>query len=403
MKDKVWRDAVTNEVVALEDQGTWDITDLPPGKAAIGCQWIFKIKYNTDETVERHKARLVVLGNKQIEGEDFKEMFAPVVKMTTVRSLLRIVAAKKWEIHQMDVQNAFLHGDLEEEVYMKLPPGFAHSDPNKVCRLRKSLYGLRQAPHCWFAKLSQALIKFGFIQSYSDYSLFSYTKDDCVIKVLVYVDDLVIASNDLPRLIKFKAYLNQCFRMKDLGKLKYFLGIEVARSEEGIFLSQRKYILDIVAETGLLGCKPASTPMEQNHQLAADDGPLFADPSQYRRLVGKLVYLSISRPELCYSIHLLSQFMQKTCPAHWDAALRVVRFLKGSPDQGILLRADATLDLSVYCDADWSSCPTSRRSLSSCVVMLGGSPIAWRTKEQDTVSHSSAEAEYRSMRLQIES
>ena len=210
----------------------------------------------------------------------------------------------------MDVHNAFLLRDLEEEVYMKLPPWFTNSDPNKVCRLRKSLYGLRQAPRCWFAKLSQALIKFGFTQSYSDYSLFSYTKDDCEIKVLVYVDDLVIASNDLPRLIKFKAYLSQCFRMKDLGKLKYFLGIEVARSEEGIFLSQRKYILDIVAETGLLGCKPTSTPMEQNHQLAADDGPLFADPSQYRRLVGRLVYLSISRPELCYSIHLLSQIMQ---------------------------------------------------------------------------------------------
>ena len=359
--------------------------------------WVFKIKYNADGTVERHKARLVVCGNRQIEGEDFNETFAPVVKMTTVRGLLRLAAAKNWEVHQMDVHNVFLHGDLEEEVYMRFPPGFSHSDPKKVCRLRKSLYGLRQAPRCWFAKLSQALFKFGFEQSYSDYSLFTYSRNGTEIRVLVYVDDLVIACNNSDKLTKFKAYLGKCFHMKDLGKLKYFLGIEVARSAEGIYISQRKYVLDIIAETGLLGSKPVSTPMEQNHKLASDDGPLLSDPKKYRRLVGRLVYLSISRPELCYSIHILSQFMQAPTEAHWEGALRVVRFLKGCPGQGILLKADANLELSVYCDADWSSCPSSRRSLSSFVVLLGGSPIAWRTKKQDMVSLSSAEAEYRSM------
>lgn len=137
----------------------------------------------------------------------------------------------------MDFHNAFLHGDLEEEVYMKFPPGFSHSDPTKICWLRKFLYGLQQAPRCWFAKLSQALIKFGFEQSYEDYSLFSFIKGDVEICVLIYVDDLVIASNNLDRLEKFKAYLCICFHMKDLGRLKYFLGIEVARSDEGIFLS----------------------------------------------------------------------------------------------------------------------------------------------------------------------
>lgn len=264
--------------------------------------------------------------------------------------------------------------------------------------MRKSLYGLRQAPKCWFAKLSQALIKFGFVQSYSDYSLFTYSHDGTEIRVLVYVDDLVIASNNPDKLAKFKAYLGKCFHMKDLGKLKYFLGIEVARSAEGIYISQRNYVLDIVIETGLLGSKPVSTPMEQNHHLASDDGPLLADPQKYRRLVGRLVYLSISRPELCYSIHILSQFMQAPTEAHWEGALRVVRFLKGSPGKGILLKADANLELSVYCDADWSSCPSSHRSISSFVVLLGGSPIPWKTKKQDMVSLSSAEAEYRSMR-----
>ena len=163
------------------------------------------------------------------------------------------------------------------------------------------------------------------------------------------------------------------------------------------FLSQRKYVLDIVGETGLLGSKPAGTPMEQNHKLASDDGPMFSDPGQYRRLIGRLVYLAISRPELSYSIHLLSQFMKAPREDHWHAAIRVVKFLKGCPGQGILLSSDPKLDISLYVDADWSNCSTSRRSLSAHVVFLGGSPICWKTKKQKTVSLSSAEAEYRAM------
>ncbi|CAA7047384.1 unnamed protein product [Microthlaspi erraticum] len=175
---KVWNNAMGTEVDALEQKRTWDICDLPPGKEALECLWVYKTKYKSDGTIERYKARLVVQGNHQVEGEDYDETFAPVVKMNTVRSVLRLVAAKNWEVYQMDVNNAFLHGDLEEEVYMKLPPGFRHSHPGKVCRLRKSLYGLKQAPRCWFKKLSDALLRFGFEQSYDDYSLFSYSHKD---------------------------------------------------------------------------------------------------------------------------------------------------------------------------------------------------------------------------------
>nr|AAD19784.1 putative retroelement pol polyprotein [Arabidopsis thaliana] len=394
---KVWNDAMFTEVDALEINKTWDIVDLPPGKVAIGSQWVFKTKYNSDGTVERYKARLVVQGNKQVEGEDYKETFAPVVRMTTVRTLLRNVAANQWEVYQMDVHNAFLHGDLEEEVYMKLPPGFRHSHPDKVCRLRKSLYGLKQAPRCWFKKLSDSLLRFGFVQSYEDYSLFSYTRNNIELRVLIYVDDLLICGNDGYMLQKFKDYLSRCFSMKDLGKLKYFLGIEVSRGPEGIFLSQRKYALDVIADSGNLGSRPAHTPLEQNHHLASDDGPLLSDPKPYRRLVGRLLYLLHTRPELSYSVHVLAQFMQNPREAHFDAALRVVRYLKGSPGQGILLNADPDLTLEVYCDSDWQSCPLTRRSISAYVVLLGGSPISWKTKKQDTVSHSSAEAEYRAM------
>ncbi|KAL9225842.1 hypothetical protein vseg_001721 [Gypsophila vaccaria] len=297
----------------------------------------------------------------------------------------------------MDVHNAFLHGDLSEEVYMRLPPGFSHGLTGKVCRLRKSLYGLRQAPRCWYAKLAQSLCSYGFIHSPSDHSLFVYRKGVVILNVLVYVDNLVIAGNDGDAISDFKSYISRCFHMKDLGKLKYFLGLEVARNASGIFLCQRKYALDLVSETGFLGSKPAHVLMEENHRLAlATDSPL-EDSSKYRRLVGKLIYLTLTRPDICYSVHILAQFMQTPTQSHWDAVLRVVRYIKGSPGQGIFLRANMPLVLEAYCDSDWSSCPISRRSLSAYFIFLGGSPISWKTKKQTTVSRSSAEAEDRAM------
>lgn len=356
-----------------------------------------KIKYNSDGSVERLKARLVVFGNHQIAGIDYNETFAPVAKMVTVRAFLAIAVSKNWELHQMDVHNAFLHGDLNEEVYMKLPPGFGSTQPNMVCRLQKSLYGLKQAPRCWFAKLVTALKVYGFLQSYADYSLFTFTKGVIQLNVLVYVDDLIISGNNSAALAIFKKYLSTRFHMKDLGVLKYFLGIEVARSPTGIFLCQRKYSLDIISATGLLGAKPASFPIEQNHRLAHASGNSLPNPEPYRRLVGRLFYLTVTRPDLAYSVHILSQFLQAPKNEHWEAALRVVRYLKGSPGQGILLRADSPLSLTGWCDSDWAACPLTRRSLTGWLVFLGHSPISWKTKKQQTVARSSAEAEYRSM------
>ena len=397
MRDPRFREAMSSEVVALERERTWDVVDLPKGKKALSNQWIHKIKYNADGTVERYKSRLVVCGNKQTEGVDYDETFAPVAKLTTVRTMLEVGVALNWEIHQMDVHNAFLHGDLKEEVYMKLPQGFQTDDPSKVCRLKKSLYGLKQAPRCWFAKLTSALKTFGVKQSYADYSLFTYIKDGKSLRVLVYVDDLVIAGNDLVMLEKFKVYLSKCFKMKDLGEMKYFLGIEIARGPQGMFLSQRKYALDIVAEAGLLGFKPVTTPMEQNHKLLSDKGPLYKDPARFRRYVGRLVYLAITHPELCYSIHVLSQVMHQPREVHWDAVVRILKYLKGCPGQGVMLKAVSDLRVRTFCDSDWASCPNTRRSLSAFIVLLGDSPISWKTMKQDTVSHSSAEAEYRSI------
>ncbi|MCI00073.1 hypothetical protein A2U01_0021089, partial [Trifolium medium] len=232
VKKPEWQEAMAIELKALEENGTWDLTLPPPGKKIVGCRWVYKVKYKASGEIEKYKARLVAKGYTQVEGEDFNETFAPVAKMTTVRCLLTVAVAKGWELHQMDVSNAFLHGDLEEEVYMQVPNGYDTPKAGMVCRLRKSLYGLKQASRNWYSKLSQALIEYGFQESHADHSLFTYSKEGKFMAVLIYVDDLVIA--------------------------------ELARGSTGLFICQRKYTLDILGECKMLDCKPSTFPMEQN-------------------------------------------------------------------------------------------------------------------------------------------
>ncbi|KAG7552461.1 Integrase catalytic core [Arabidopsis thaliana x Arabidopsis arenosa] len=363
-------------------------------RLALGSKRVYRLKFNSDGTLERYKARLVALGNHKKEGVDFSETFAPVANLQTVRTLASV---KHWELHQMDVHNAFLHGDLEEDIYMKPPPGFLPSDPSLVCKLKKSIYGLRQAPRCWFSKLSTALLDYGFTRSHKDNSLFTYSRGAVVLHVLVYVDDLIVCGNDSAVIASFKAYLSRCFKMKDLGMLKYFLSIEVAHGPDGIFLSQRKYCLDIIEECGLFGSRPVDTPLEQNHKFLASTSKPFESPDQYRRLVGRLVYLTHTWPELSYAVNILAEFMQVPLIDHWEAAQRLVRYLKSSPGQGIVLSSTAPLQVNAYCDYDYNSCPKTSKSLTGYMVMLGDSPLAWKTKKQSRVSLSSAEAKYRAM------
>ncbi|XP_061373633.1 uncharacterized mitochondrial protein AtMg00810-like [Gastrolobium bilobum] len=222
-------------------------------------------------------------------------------------------------------------------------------------------------------------------------------KGEVSLALLVYVDDIILAGNNSHACLAVKEYLNQCFKIKDRGSLKYFLAIEIARSKKGIYLCQRKYALDILSDSGLSGCKPAISPIEQNHRLALDDGPVYENPERYRRLIGKLIYLTITRPDLSYVFHILSQFMHSPRLTHYEAVLRVIRYVKRDPGQGLLLKSDCDLKIHAYCDSDWASCPLTRRSLTGFFIMLGSSPVSWKTKKQVTMSRSSAEAEYRSM------
>ncbi|CAH9051730.1 unnamed protein product [Cuscuta epithymum] len=389
------------EIHALEENGTWTLIHLPPGKKAVDSKWVYKIKYKPNGDVERYKARLVAKGFTQVEGIDFHETFAPVAKLVTVRCLLAVAAKHNWEVHQLDVNNAFLHGDLNEDVYMRVPQGFAKNGDTRVCKLQKSLYGLRQASRNWYHKFTQALIGTGFRQSRADHSLFIFRQGNINTFALIYVDDVLLVGNDVSHISTVKNYLDIKFSIKDLGKLKYFLGIEVARSPEGFVLSQRKYTLDILEECGFLASRPSSFPMEQNLKLCPDDDSPHVDASSYRRLIGRLLYLTVTRPDIVYSVSQLSQFLHNPRQTHLDAASRVLRYLKQTPGQGIFLSSNNDFTLKGYCDADWAGCSFTRRSSTGYFITLGTSPISWRTKKQSVVSRSSAEAEYRAMAVTV--
>ncbi|KAH1134015.1 hypothetical protein GYH30_012429 [Glycine max] len=387
------------ELQALQSNDTWRLTPLPPHKTAIGCRWIYKIKHRADGSIERYKARLVAKGYTQMEGLDYLDTFSPVAKLTTVRLLLALAALNQWHLRQLDVNNAFLHGELDEEVYMQVLPGLSVPNSQMVCRLQHSLYGLKQASRQWFTKLLGLLTSHGFKQSHSDHSLFLCFTGSITTILLVYVDDIILTGNSDSEIQDVIMLLDQTFKIKDLGNLKYFLGLEIARSSSGIHLCQRKYALDILSDSGMLGCRPNATPMDYSTKLQAATGtPLSAEASSsYRRLVGRLIYLTNTRPDITYAVQQLSQYMSSPTSAHLQAAYRVLWYLKGTPGSGIFLSATGTPQLRAFSDSDWAGCQDSRKSTTGFMVYLGSSLISWQSKKQSTVSRSSSEAEYRAL------
>ena len=397
-----WKGAVNEELVAMDLNRTWSIVSLPPGKNAVGCKWVFTIKFRAGGTVERYKARLVAKGYTQQEGVDYNETFSPVIKLTSVKLMLDLAASKGWKLLQMDVSNAFLHSTLDEEIYMSLPQGYTPGPsevlpPNPVCRLHKSLYGLKQASRQWNRTFSKVLITVGYVQSESDTSLFVKTTPTAFIAVLVYVDDIAIASNNDPELVALKLALATAFKIKDLGTMRFFLGLEIARSSSGISVCQRKYALDLLENAGLLACKPASVPMDPYVHLSSDDGVPLLSATPYRELIGHLLYLTITRPDITFVIHKLSQFLQKPTDVHLNAAHRVLKYLKGNPGQGLFYSSSSELCLNAFADADWASCRDTRISTTGYCVYLGTSLICWRSQKQKVASRSSTEAEYRAL------
>ncbi|XP_071699281.1 uncharacterized protein [Rutidosis leptorrhynchoides] len=391
-----WVHAMNIEIDALQANNTWEVCDLPLGKKALGNHWVYKVKLKSDGSLERYKGRLVVQGNHQCAGVDFFDTFSPVIKMATVRSILALAASKRWKIHQMDVNNAFLHGDLSEEVYMRMPPGIPNPE-HKVCRLHKSLYGLKQASRQWFQKLSRALQDQGFMQSKNDYNLFIKKVNSQLTIFAVYVDDILVTGSDATSVSQLKDFLHREFTIKDLGSLHYFLGIEVIYLDTGFVLTQRKFTQELLHEFDVSDAKPTVTPLPQNIKFSDPCSPYLKDPSRYRSLIGKLNFLTHTRPDLAFAVQTMSQFMQHPQQIHMEGVNHLLRYLKGTSGQGILLNGSTQLSLHAYSDSDWAACPISRRSVTGYVILLSGSPISWKSKKQSTISRSSFEAEYRAM------
>ena len=399
LSNEKWKQAMNVEMEALEKNKTWEIVQLPIGKKPVGCKWVYTVKYRADGSIERYKARLVAKGYTQTYGIDYLETFAPVAKMNTVRVLLALAANYGWDLQQFDVKNAFLHGDLEEEIYMEVPPGYKKNlNANTVCKLKKALYGLKQSPRAWFGRFTRAMLAMGYKQSQGDHTLFiKHSPSGGVTALLVYVDDIIVTGDDVKEKQVLSQSLAKEFEIKALGRLKYFLGIEVAHSRQGIFISQQKYVTDLLKETGKTACKPASTPIDPNMKLGTAEEDAAVDREMFQRLVGKLIYLSHTRPDIAYAVSVISQFMHNPKEVHLQAAHRILQYLKGNPGKGILFKRNGGLVLEAYTDADYAGSLVDRRSTSGYCTFLGGNLVTWRSKKQNVVARSSAEAEFRAM------
>ncbi|KAL0332894.1 UNVERIFIED_CONTAM: Retrovirus-related Pol polyprotein from transposon RE1 [Sesamum calycinum] len=365
-----WEHAMKEELAVLDKNNTWEVVDLPKGKRAIGSKCIFKLKLKPDGTVDRYKARLVAKSYNQVEGEDYIERFSPVAKAVTVRTLLAIASNYAWPIHQVDINNTFLHGYLEEDIYM-LPPNGAPIQSGKVCKLKRSLYGLKQACRQWNQELSSKLLAYGFSQSQHEHYLFIKQSAAGILILLVYVDDVLLTGPSEVEIAEVKHFLDSKFTIKDLGPAHYFLGLENTRCTAGTSITQHKYVRDIIQDSGLTTCKPANTPLPIGVNLSAHHTDPLPDPGPYRRL------------------------------AHMDAALHLVRYLKGIPNQGLFFPVSNSLNLTAFCDADWAGCIDSRRSLLGYCIFLSNALISWKSKKQPTVARSTAEAEYRSLSMTV--
>jgi hypothetical protein len=391
---QVWREAMVEEYDSIVRNDVWDVVLRPVGKSVVTSRWLYKTKIATDGSVEKHKAHFVARGFSQIEGVNYDETFAPVARYTSIRTIIAIAAEMGWRIHQMDVKTAFLNGFIEEEVYIEQPQGFEVSDrETHMCLLRKALYGLKQAPRAWYSRIDTYLLQMGFEKSDADPNLYFIIRGEDTLILILYVDDLFITrAEDL--IVDCKLGLASEFEMSDIGLMHYFLGMEVWQEEGHIFLGQGKYAVDILSRFQMEDCRPMSTPMITNwKKLSASDSQLV-DATVYRQLIGSLMYLVNTRPDICFFVNTLSQYMVESRSVHMVGAKHVLRYVAGTVDFGLdYVRGDG-VSLVGYTDSDWAGCAADRKSTSGCCFSLGSGLVSWFSRKQKSVALGSAEAEY---------
>ncbi|KAJ0468434.1 putative RNA-directed DNA polymerase [Helianthus annuus] len=375
-----WKNAMEEEIVALEHHKTWSLTRLPAGKKAIGLKWVFKLKFHADGSIQRHKARLVAKGYSQQTGIDYEETFSPVARFETIRIVLALAAQKGWMAYQFDVKSAFLNGVLNEEVYVTHPPGFEkEGQEGMVFKLHKALYGLKQAPRAWYSKIDGYLVQHGYKRSQSEPTL--YIKRGGTGDVIIL-------------LAEFKEKMIKEFEMTDIGVLNYFLGLEVNQQSKGTFLSQQKYARDLLRRFGMQQCKPVSTPMNANDKFQREDEGAAADDFMFRSLVGGLIYLTHTRPDITFAVGVVSRYMHKPSVHHMGAAKRILRYIAGTMNMGLWYERGEQVVLVGYTDSDWAGSIDDRKIISASVFSVGSAAVTWSSKKQDIVALSTTEAEY---------
>ncbi|GJR12031.1 retrovirus-related pol polyprotein from transposon TNT 1-94 [Tanacetum coccineum] len=395
LDDESWVDAMQEELLQFKIQKVWILVDLPYGKKAIGTKWVYRNKKDERGVVVRNKARLVAQGHRQEEGIDYDEVFAPVARIEAIRIFLAFASYMGFIVYQMDVKSAFLYGKIDEEVYVSQPPGFLDPKyPQKVYKVVKALYGLHQAPRAWYATLSTFLLKNGYRRGTINKTLFIKKDKYDIILVQVYVDDIIFGSTKKSWCDEFESLMKSRFQMSSMGELTFFLRLQVKQKEDGIFISQDKYVAEILKKFDFANVKTASTPIETQKPLVKDEEASDVDVYLYRSMTGSLMYLTASRPDIMFAVCACSRFQVTPKSSHLSAIKRIFRYLKGKPKLGLWYPRVSSFDLESYSDSDYAGANLDRKSTTGGCQFLGRRLISWQCKKQTIVATSTTEAEY---------
>ncbi|GJU34725.1 putative ribonuclease H-like domain-containing protein [Tanacetum coccineum] len=395
LKDDSWVEAMQEELLQFRLQQVWILVDLPHGAKVIGTKWVYRNKQDERGVVVRNKARLVAQGHRQEEGIDYDEVFAPVARIEAIRLFLAFASFMGFIVYQMDVKSAFLYGTIDEEVYVSQPPGFVDPDhPKKVYKVVKALYGLHQAPRAWYATLSTFLEEHGYRRGTIDKTLFIKKDKKDIMLVQVYVDDIIFGSTRKSWCDEFEALMKGRFQMSSMGELIFFLGLQVKQKTDGIFISQDKYVADMLKKFDLASVKTAITPMETKMALTKDEEADDVDVHLYRSMIGSLMYLTASRPDIMFAVCVCSRFQVTPKTSHLNAVKRIFKYLKGKPNLGLWYPRESSFDLEAFSDSDYAGANLDRKSTTGGCQFLGSRLISWQCKKQTIVATSTTEAEY---------
>lgn len=396
VKKRDWRQAMQSELDSIEKNGTWFLTKLPDGHKVIGLKWIYKLKKDAEGNIIKYKARLVAKGYVQEQGVDYDEIFAPITRLETVRLLLALAAKNQWQVHHLDVKTAFLNGEINEEVYVMQPEGYERKgQEHLVYRLVKALYGLRQAPRAWYAKLNRCLEELGFKRCPYEHGVYTRRENGEVLIIAVYVDDILVTGTNVIAIESFKRQMSSIFEMSDMGKLTYYLGIEVRQGDGCIELKQTSYAMKLLKKAGMMGCNPTKYPMDPKEQLTKDSEGKPVEVTQYKSIVGGLRYLVHTRPDISYAVGIVSRYMERPTELHQNAVKRILRYIKGTLSFGLIYSSKGGNNiLTGFSDSDLAGHLDDRKSTGGMVFYLNESLIAWVSQKQKCVALSSCEAEF---------